>query len=459
MRCPAAAARRRDSAPPTACAIRPQFGSPPCSAALTSGEFATARATPRDDASSRRRARPRGRSAWSPRRRARCPARACAAPSPAPRRSAASSSVLRLDRPRRARRTPAGSRCRWWRAARRRDTRSNERSTHTPSSRSAVSADSAASVWTKQSIVANAGEIIPAPLACAVSRTVPDGSATSTSTSLANLSVVRIASEKSPCAVLAQLGARAGRCRGSPRRRRAARRSRRSRRPRPGPRARRRAIAAAPCMRAASSKPAVAGGRVGVAGVGDDHADRVEPRARPGVSTTGAASTPERVKRAALTQSGAEQTSRPRSSAAGRLEPAGDARRAEARGQVAGVARSRAPGISSQRELTRSPSVSGRSEHQVQVLHGLRRRALPQVVDRREDDDPARPRVLVPRDPAVVGVAHVDHADRAVAQLDERLARVRVVEQLDQLVLARARATASRSRRRARPGRAAAGAA
>ena len=32
------------SAPPTACAIRPQFGSPPFSAALTSGEFATPRA-------------------------------------------------------------------------------------------------------------------------------------------------------------------------------------------------------------------------------------------------------------------------------------------------------------------------------------------------------------------------------------------------------------------------------
>ena len=32
------------SAPPTACAMRPQLGSPPCSAALTSGELATARA-------------------------------------------------------------------------------------------------------------------------------------------------------------------------------------------------------------------------------------------------------------------------------------------------------------------------------------------------------------------------------------------------------------------------------
>ena len=72
--------------------------------------------------------------------------------------------------------------------------RSKERLTQTPSSRSAVSGASAASVWTKQSIVANAGEIIPAPFACAVRRTVPLGSATSSEADLANLSVVRIAS-------------------------------------------------------------------------------------------------------------------------------------------------------------------------------------------------------------------------------------------------------------------------
>ena len=42
--------------------------------------------------------------------------------------------------------------------------RSNERFTHTPSSRSAVSARSAASVWTKQSIVANAGRDHPRAL-------------------------------------------------------------------------------------------------------------------------------------------------------------------------------------------------------------------------------------------------------------------------------------------------------
>jgi hypothetical protein len=43
--------------------------------------------------------------------------------------------------------------------------RSNERLTVTPSSRSAVSGASAASVCTKQNIVAKAGEIMPAPLA------------------------------------------------------------------------------------------------------------------------------------------------------------------------------------------------------------------------------------------------------------------------------------------------------
>jgi len=43
--------------------------------------------------------------------------------------------------------------------------RSNDRLTVTPRRRSAVSTASAASVWTKQNIVANAGEIIPAPFA------------------------------------------------------------------------------------------------------------------------------------------------------------------------------------------------------------------------------------------------------------------------------------------------------
>ena len=76
--------------------------------------------------------------------------------------------------------------------------RSNERFTHTPSSRSAVSAASAASVCTKHSIVAKAGEIIPAPLACALRRTVPAGQRRPRALArFSNASVVRIAAAKS----------------------------------------------------------------------------------------------------------------------------------------------------------------------------------------------------------------------------------------------------------------------
>ena len=53
--------------------------------------------------------------------------------------------------------------------------RSKLRCTQTDSSSSAVSALSTASVCTKQSIVAKLGWIIPAPLHCAVRRTVPAG--------------------------------------------------------------------------------------------------------------------------------------------------------------------------------------------------------------------------------------------------------------------------------------------
>ena len=75
--------------------------------------------------------------------------------------------------------------------------RSNERLTHTLSSSSHVWADIAASVCTKHSKVANPGEIIPAPLAWAVTVTVPDGSVTCTRARFSNASVVWIASEKS----------------------------------------------------------------------------------------------------------------------------------------------------------------------------------------------------------------------------------------------------------------------
>ena len=87
--------------------------------------------------------------------------------------------------------------------------RSKERFTHTPSSRSAVSADSAASVCTKHSIVAKAGEIIPAPLACAHRRTVPPERSTSRLARFSKASVVMIAGGEVGVAVGAQLGPRA----------------------------------------------------------------------------------------------------------------------------------------------------------------------------------------------------------------------------------------------------------
>ena len=100
-------------------------------------------------------------------------------------------------------------------------------------------------------------------------------------------------------AVLAQLARAPGRSRGSPRRRRAARRSRPSRRPRPGPRGTPPAIAAAPCMRAASSKPRLPVAALALPELATTTRS-ASSRVRSLVSTTGAASTPERVNRAAL---------------------------------------------------------------------------------------------------------------------------------------------------------------
>ena len=107
------------SAPPTACTIRPQFGSPPCSAALTSGEFATARAA-RLDASALPAAHDH---AGDPRR--------ALAVGDHHHRELAQQRVERLaeaqlvlalgrDRARRRRRSTSGSRCRSSRAGRRR---------------------------------------------------------------------------------------------------------------------------------------------------------------------------------------------------------------------------------------------------------------------------------------------------------------------------------------------------
>ena len=179
-------------APPTAWTIRPQFGSPPCSAALTSGELPTARAaasTP-PGLPPRTTTRPM-RLEPSPSRTISSASWRSTASSACPKTSSSSDSG--------ATRTPLApdairitvSFVESWPST---VMRSNERFTQTPSSRSAVSGASAASVCTKHSIVAKFGCIIPAPLAWALMRTAPDGSCTSSEQRFSNASVVMIAS-------------------------------------------------------------------------------------------------------------------------------------------------------------------------------------------------------------------------------------------------------------------------
>ena len=220
------------------------------------------------------------------------------------------------------------------------------------------------------------------------------------------------------------------------------------------------AIAAAPCMRAASSSPRRPGRRVRVAGVGDDGAQRVQPaallREQDGRGEHAGAGEARRAD---------GRPARRRRAARGRarrdgLRPAGHAGRAEAgRGAAARSVTWPAARPSASEQGHRQALALVEPEHQVEVLDRLRRGALPQVVDRREHDAPAGARVAVHGDPAEVRVAHVEHAGRPEPQLDPRLARVGVVEEVGQLAARRRRARASRSRTRARPGRAGRGAA
>ena len=149
--------------------MRPQFGSAPCSAVFTSGELATARAQ-RSTTSP-----PPPRTTTRPIRRAPSPSRTIriasirsSASSASPRRSSSSLSGATATplAPEQIRITVSFVDS--WPST---EMRSNERLTQTPSSSSAVSGASAASVCTKQSIVANAGSIIPAPLHWPLSRT------------------------------------------------------------------------------------------------------------------------------------------------------------------------------------------------------------------------------------------------------------------------------------------------
>ena len=235
--------------------------------------------------------------------------------------------------------------------------RSNERFTQTPSSRSAVPGVSAASVWTKHSMVANAGEIIPAPLLWADRRTVPEGSSTSSEAFLANRSVVRIESPKAA----SPSGASSRRAFAMPR----ITLSVSSGTPitpvdatatcsscTPA------AIAPAPCMRAASSSPRRPVAALALPAFATT-ARSPPRRQRSWVSRTGAASTPERVKRAALTVSGESETSRPRSSPPDGLSPHATPAARKPAGRPPGSSET-CSGSSIQREFTPAPSLSSR---------------------------------------------------------------------------------------------------
>ena len=275
------------SAAPAACTMRPQLGSPPCSAAFTSGELATARAT-------------------------RSIARVAAAHDDAPDARGTLAVADDLERelaqqassawPKRSSPSDSGStamplapehcriRCRWWTAGRRR------RCGRTSASRTRRAAGRRSRAEHRVGLHEaqhrrEAGWIIPAPLACAARRTVPSGSVTSTAARFSNMSVVMIAA-----------GSRRRRRRAAPRAPRqaahhgvggrAGRRSRRSRRPRPGPRSRRPPSRRRP----ASRRPVEPGPPVAALALPEFTATArsASSRARSRVTSTGAAAVPER---------------------------------------------------------------------------------------------------------------------------------------------------------------------
>ena len=333
--------------------------------------------------------------------------------------------ALGRDLARRRRRSRSASRCRSWRAARRRwrGRTSASRTRRAAGRRSR--ATSAASVSTKQSIVAKRGEIIPAPLHCALRRTVPDGSSHLEVGALLEgvgrldrLLEVGVAARREPAARLEDALA------APPRRRQvladAAGRGERDlgrvdarRRAPPRPASWRRLRARAGRSRRSRSRSSTSTAR------------SASSRQRSRLSSTGAAAAPEEVKRAALTGCSASQTSSPTSGRPLGFSPAADAGRAEAapagpsRGRARGRARARAPSASgrtaARRRLHRDAlSVPSRqAEHHVQVLDRLRGGALPEVVDRGEARAPCRVCAsAVGEDAAEVGRAHLARPGR-----------------------------------------------
>ena len=154
-----------------------------------------------------------------------------------------------------------------------------------------------------------------------------------------------------------------------------------------------------------------------------------------------------RVKRAALIVVRRVVDEQPDVEAAAGLDARGDAGGAEAGRQAARRRSATWPGRGTQRErkkrraaLTAIPSVSGSPNMRFRFCTACDAGALPEVVDRREDEHLAGARVDVDVDAADVRLAHVAHARRRVDQLDERLVGVA------RRVAARRRPRASRER-------------
>ena len=340
----------------------------------------------------RRRARARGRSAARPRRRRRSAARAGAAARRAPRRSARSSSLSGSTRDAAG---PAGHQDHGVVGRELAvDADAVKRALDgSPEQRIGASARcSAASVCTKQSIVAKRGEIMPAPLHCADRRTLPDGSVTSS----VGVLVERVggpdrrARSRSPPSARSPCDERRQRRRRSARRA-AGRRSRRSKATATSrgsrPSARRGRLLHARRLRHSG----LAGRRVRVARVRHHRADAAQVAAL-------ARHQHRRRQHARVAEARrahappASETTSPSRARRRVLDAAGHAGDAKAGRQRAGLG-ARAPGATrSARRRTRSPQPRPlvEAEHQVEVGDRLRGGPLPEVVDRGEHEAPCR---------------------------------------------------------------------
>ena len=456
------------SAAPTACAIRPQFGSPPCSAVLTSGELATARGDGARRSARGRRARRRGRRAARPRRRATMSSASwrSSASSASPKRS--SSSLSRRDRDARSRREHMQDhRVVGRQLAVDGDAVEGALDAHAEQQVGGLGARARRRSARSRASSRSAARSCPRPWPGRRAARVPAGSVDLERGALLERVGGHDRRREVGVAVGAQLAAR----------RRAARSTtlatveldadHAGRGDRDLVLGRRRAPSPpAPCIARGLVEPAAAGRGVRVAGVGDDRAQarRAAQRSRrdaaPARASTpergearGARRRPARRRRAARRRApplglDAARPRRRRGSPPGRPRPASsrDVRRAarpSASGRTARCAHA-------------SPSVLGQAEHQVEVLDGLRGGALPEVVDRGEDEHLARARSSAWTWMRQRFVSRTSRTPGGrVGELDERLAGVgvaRTARAASPRRLARRRHVAGR---RARPGRAA----